>query len=134
MPRHASFDDALATAYGITWVEDLFAPADEDSRYTTDVEAFLGAQNEWMTNHLPKRGTVIEVNEWGQPKLPAKAERVWGKPGKADCTGWYLDQRRPDSVRRLSHAAGEEGEGQSSARQKRPQPTTSKPRRSRGPT
>jgi hypothetical protein len=24
-------------AYGITWGEDLFAPADEDSRYTTDV-------------------------------------------------------------------------------------------------
>lgn len=90
--RHASFDDALATAYGITWVEDLFAPADEDSRYTTDVEAFLGAQNEWMTNHLPKRGTVIEVNEWGQPKLPPKSERVWGKPGKSDCTGWYLDR------------------------------------------
>ncbi len=90
--RQASFDDALATAYGLTWVEDLFAPADEDSRYTTDVEAFLGAQNEWMTNHLPKRGTVIEVNEWGQPKLPPKAERVWGKPGKSDCTGWYLDR------------------------------------------
>jgi hypothetical protein len=90
--RHASFDDALATAYGIAWVEDLFAPADEDSRYTTDVEAFLGAQNEWITNHLPKRGTVIEVNESGQPKLPAKAERVWGKPGKSDCTGWYLDR------------------------------------------
>jgi ParB family transcriptional regulator, chromosome partitioning protein len=90
--RHASFDDELATAYGITWVEDLFAPADEDSRYTTAVEAFLGAQNEWMTNHLPKRGTVIEVNEWGQPKLPAKSERVWGKPGKSDCTGWYLDR------------------------------------------
>jgi len=90
--RHASFDDALATAYGIIWVEDLFAPADEDSRYTTDVEAFLGAQNEWMTNHLPKRGTVIEVNEWGQPKLPSKAERVWGKPGKSDWTGWYLDR------------------------------------------
>jgi hypothetical protein len=35
---------------------------------------------------------VIEVNEWGQPKLPAKAERVWGKPGKSDCTGWYLDR------------------------------------------
>lgn len=90
--RQASFDDELAKAYGITWGEDLFAPADEDSRYTTDVEAFLGAQNEWMTNHLPKRGTVIEVNEWGQPKLPAKAERVWGKPCKSDCTGWYLDR------------------------------------------
>lgn len=44
--RDASFGDDLAQAYGIAWVEDLFAPADEDSRYTTDVEAFLGAQQE----------------------------------------------------------------------------------------
>lgn len=41
--RHASFGEDLAQAYGIAWVEDLFAPADEDSRYTTDVEAYLGA-------------------------------------------------------------------------------------------
>ena len=60
--RNASFGDDLAKAYGIAWVEDLFAPADEDSRYTTDVEAFLGAQQEWMTNNLPKRGLIAEVN------------------------------------------------------------------------
>ena len=53
--RHASFGDELAQAYGILWQEDLFAPADEDSRYTNDVEAFLGAQQEWMTANLPKR-------------------------------------------------------------------------------
>ncbi|OYY67238.1 MAG: plasmid partitioning protein, partial [Rhizobiales bacterium 24-66-13] len=35
--KGASFDDELAKAYGIAWVEDLFASADEDSRYTTDV-------------------------------------------------------------------------------------------------
>ena len=57
---------------GIVWQEDLFAPADEDARYTTDVEAHLGAQHEWMVNHLPKRGAIVEVNEWGQPKLPVK--------------------------------------------------------------
>lgn len=90
--RDASFDDDLAKGYGIVWQEDLFAPADEDSRYTTDVEAFLGAQHEWMANHLPKRGAIVEVNDWGQPKLPAKAERVHGKPGKSDCTGMYLDR------------------------------------------
>jgi ParB family chromosome partitioning protein len=50
--RDASFGDDLAAAYGIFWAEDLFAPADEDSRYTTDVEAYLGAQQEWMTNNL----------------------------------------------------------------------------------
>jgi ParB family chromosome partitioning protein len=89
--RHASFGDDLAQAYGIVWQEDLFAPADEDSRYTTDVEAYLGAQHEWMANHLPKRGAIVEVNEWGQPKLPPKAERVYGRPGKSDHTAMYLD-------------------------------------------
>ena len=90
--RDASFDDDLARAYGIAWVEDLFAPADQDSRYTTDVEAFLGAQQEWMANHLPKKGVITETNNWGQPVLPAKAERVHGKPGKGDCAAMYLDR------------------------------------------
>ncbi|RWJ57542.1 MAG: plasmid partitioning protein [Mesorhizobium sp.] len=90
--RDASFGDDLAQAYGIAWVEDLFAPADEDSRYTTDVEAFLGAQQEWMANNLPKRGTIVEAGQWGEPKLPPKAERIYGKPSKSDCTAMYLDR------------------------------------------
>lgn len=90
--RDASFGDDLAEAYGIAWVEDLFAPADEDSRYTTDVEAFLGAQQEWMANTVPKRGAVVEAGQWGEPKLPPKAERVYGKPSKSDHTAMYLDR------------------------------------------
>ena len=90
--RDASFGEDLARAYGIEWTEDLFAPADEDSRYTTQVEAFLGAQQEWMTNHLPKKGIITEANSWGQPELPKKAERIHGKPGKGDCTAMYLDR------------------------------------------
>ncbi|MER9057032.1 ParB N-terminal domain-containing protein [Mesorhizobium sp. M0910] len=90
--RDASFGDDLAQAYGIAWVEDLFAPADEDSRYTTDVEAFLGAQQEWMANAVPKRGAIVEADQWGEPKLPAKAERVYGKPSKSDHTAMYLDR------------------------------------------
>ncbi|MBX9907827.1 MAG: ParB/RepB/Spo0J family partition protein [Beijerinckiaceae bacterium] len=90
--RDASFGDELAQAYGIAWVEDLFAPADEDSRYTTNVEAFLGAQQEWMTIHLPKRGVITDVNNWGLVVLPPKAERVHGKPGKSDRTAMYLDR------------------------------------------
>jgi ParB family transcriptional regulator, chromosome partitioning protein len=90
--RDASFDDELAQAYGIVWVEDLFAPADEDSRYTTDVEAYLGAQQEWMTNNLPRNGTITEPNNWGQPELPKKAERIYGKPKKSDHTAMYLDR------------------------------------------
>jgi ParB family chromosome partitioning protein len=93
LAKHASFGDELAQAYGITWVEDLFAPADEDSRYTTDVEAFLGAQQEWLSNNLPKRGAMIEANEYGQAKLPSKAQQVYGKPGKGDLTGWYINAR-----------------------------------------
>lgn len=90
--RDASFDDELREAYGISWVEDLFAPADEDSRYTTDVEAYLGAQQEWMTRNLPKKGVITEANTWGQPELPKKAERVYGKPKKSDHTAMYLDR------------------------------------------
>ncbi|KQW26336.1 plasmid partitioning protein [Rhizobium sp. Root274] len=90
--KDASFSDDLREAYGIEWVEDLFAPADEDSRYTTNVEAFLGAQQEWMTINLPKKGAIVEVNNYGQPELPKKAERVYGKPGGGDSTAMYLDR------------------------------------------
>jgi ParB family chromosome partitioning protein len=90
--RDASFGDELAAAYGIEWAEDLFAPADQDGRYTTNVEAFLGAQHEWMSDNLPKRGAIVELNGYGQPELPKKAERVHGKPQKSDHTAMYLDR------------------------------------------
>ena len=90
--RDASFGDDLAQAYGIAWVPDLFEQADQDSRYTTDVEAFLGAQQEWMTQNLPKKGVIAEANSWGEVKLPAKAERVYGTPKKSDHTAMYLDR------------------------------------------
>ncbi|WP_318765173.1 ParB/RepB/Spo0J family partition protein [Agrobacterium fabrum] len=90
--KDASFGDDLAAAYGIEWVEDLFAPADQDSRYTTNVEAFLGAQQEWMTSNLPRKGAIVEVNNWGQPELPKKAERIYGKPSKSDHVAMYLDR------------------------------------------
>lgn len=90
--REASFGDDLAQAYGIEWVEDLFAPADQDGRYTTNVEGFLGAQHEWMTNNLPKNGAIVEVNNWGQPELPKKASQVYGKPSKSDHAAMYLDR------------------------------------------
>lgn len=90
--RDASFGDDLAAAYGIEWVEDLFAPADQDSRYTTNVEAFLGAQQEWMTANLPKKGVIVETNGYGQPDLPKKAERLYSKPSKSDHVAMYLDR------------------------------------------
>lgn len=90
--RDASFGEDLAAAYGIEWAEDLFAQGNEDNRYTTNVEAYLGAQHEWMTNNLPKRGTIVEVNTYGQPDLPKKAERIYTKPQKSDHTAMYLDR------------------------------------------
>lgn len=43
MPASAAqFGDDLAKAYGIEWVDDLFAPPGEDGRHTTNVDAFIG--------------------------------------------------------------------------------------------
>lgn len=112
--RDASFGDELAAAYGIEWVEDLFAQGNENNRYTTNVEAYLGAQHEWMTNNLPKRGTIVEVNTYGQPELPKKAERIYTKPQKSDHTAMYLDRngqvqtvhfRMPDEKKKMKGKA-----------------------------
>ena len=94
MPASAAqFGDDLAKAYGIVWEDDLFAPPGEDSRYTTNVEGFFGAQQEWMQNNLPERGTLLPVDEYGRGQLPKKAERVYSKPAKADLVGHYIDAR-----------------------------------------
>jgi ParB family chromosome partitioning protein len=112
--KDASFDDELARAYGIEWEEDLFGPADEDGRYTTNVEAFLGAQQEWMGNHLPKRGIITEANNWGQPVLPPKAERVYSsKPAKSDCVAMYLD--RDGKVQSVTYRMPEKKKGKDAA-------------------
>ena len=112
--RDASFGDDLREAYGIAWVEDLFAPADQDSRYTTDVDAFLGAQQEWMTRNLPKKGVIAEVTNYGEVKLPPKAERVYSTPKKSDHTAMYLDRegkvksvhfRMPEAKKKKGKAA-----------------------------
>ena len=113
--RDASFGGELAQAYGIAWVEDLFAPADQDSRYTTDVDAFLGAQQEWMTQNLPKKGVIAEANTYGEVKLPTKAERVYGTPKKSDHTAMYLDREgkvktvhfRMPATKKAKEAAGD---------------------------
>ena len=111
--KDASFGDELALAYGIQWVEDLFGPADEDNRYTTDVEAYLGAQQEWMTQNLPKRGIIAETPAWGDVKLPPKAQRVYGTPTKSDHTAMYLDRNgKVQSVHyRMPEAKKPKGKG-----------------------
>jgi ParB family chromosome partitioning protein len=89
----AKFGDDLAKAYGVVWEDDLFAARREDSRYTTNVEGFFGAQQEWLQNNLPERGTLLPVNDYGQGQLPKKAERVYSKPSKSDLVGHYIDVR-----------------------------------------
>jgi ParB family chromosome partitioning protein len=92
LARHARFDAATAQAFAIVWQEDLFAPADEDSRYTTQVDAFLAAQEAWLEQNLPANGIILAFDPYGQPKLPAKAQRLYGeKPRKTDTIGHYLD-------------------------------------------
>lgn len=91
--RDADFDEATAKAHGILWNEDLFEQGDQDSRYTTQVEDFLGAQHEWMEQHLPKKGVILTVGTDGQPKLPPKAIRNWSSPKKTDIIGHYVDDR-----------------------------------------
>jgi hypothetical protein len=89
----AKFDETLAKAYGVIWEDDLFTQGDEDGRYTTNVEGFFGAQQEWLQNNLPERGRLLPTDEHGRCTLPKKAEQVYGKPGKHDHVGHYLDAR-----------------------------------------
>ena len=87
----AKFGDDLAQAYGVVWEDDLFAPAGEDGRFTTNVEGFFGAQLEWLQANLPERGTLLPTDEYGRYQLPKQAEHVYGKPGKTDLVGHHLD-------------------------------------------
>ena len=91
--RDAKFGDDLVQAYGIVWIEDLFEQGDQDNRYTTQVDAFLGAQHEWMSHNLPKKAVILQTDDTGTPKLPPKAIQVHGKLGKGVTVGHYIDER-----------------------------------------
>jgi ParB family chromosome partitioning protein len=89
----AKFGPDEEQAFGIVWEEDLFEQADKDCRFTTQVEAFLAAQQAWIEANLPKHAVLLPTTEHGEPKLPAKAERSWGKPGRGDTVGCYINPR-----------------------------------------
>jgi len=90
----AVFDAEFAAAYGVEYTEDLFAPANEDSRTTANVDGFLAAQHAWMEAHLPPDGVVLQAGEYGGAKLPRGANRYWGKPGTGGAKeGLFLDER-----------------------------------------
>lgn len=91
--KEAKFGPDEEQAFGVVWEEDLFAPADEDTRYTTNVEGFLAAQASCLDSNLPKNGLVLPADDYGNPKLPPKAERVWGQKKKGDTIGRCVDPR-----------------------------------------
>jgi ParB family transcriptional regulator, chromosome partitioning protein len=91
--RDAKFGDAEAQAFGIVWQDDLFGPADEDNRSTTQVDAFLGAQTAWLEANLRKGECIVEADEWGRAKLPKGAHQHWGRPGKGVLKAYYIEPR-----------------------------------------
>ena len=91
--KDAKFGPDEERAFGIVWEEDLFAPAGEDTRFTTNIEGFLAAQAAWLDSNLPKNGLVLPADDYGNPKLPPKAERVWGQKKKGDTIGRSIDPR-----------------------------------------
>lgn len=93
LKQHARFDDDSTRRHGIVWEDDLFGPGDEDNLYTTQVDAFFAAQEEWLTANLPQNGVLLTVDQWGRPDLPPRAQRIWSTPGPEDRIGHYLDRR-----------------------------------------
>jgi ParB/RepB/Spo0J family partition protein len=90
----AKFGDDLATAYGIIWEEDLFASANTDSRSTSQTDAFLGAQLEWMRSMLPEKGIIVAADRYGQITLPKGAHRLWdGGTHPNEHTAWSICPR-----------------------------------------
>ena len=116
----ARFDAELAHAHGVLWDEDLFAPAGEEGRTTTNVESFFGAQREWLQTNLPERGTLLPTDEYGRYQLPKKAEIVYGRLGKRDYLGHYIDPHSGE-VRTIGYRmpelkkAGKPGKGSAAA-------------------
>ncbi len=128
--KDAKFGEDERAAFGITWQEDLFAEGDEDNRFTVDGEAFVSAQRAWLDANMPKNGVLLETDQYGQPKLPPKAQKTWTKPKKGDQIGFVI-QPRDGTVQEigLPHARSGSEERQELAR---PTPiTTRRPSRRR---
>lgn len=98
--RNARFDDEAAARRGIVWEEDLFAPADQDSRHTTDLTAFRLAQQEWMEAEvlgligLGYQAEVLPPGPHGMAAMPKGMEVHLGdekNAGKAVIRGYWMD-------------------------------------------
>jgi ParB family chromosome partitioning protein len=125
--RHAKFGADEAVAFGIAWEEDLFAPANEDSRTTTQIDAFMAAQQAWLEANLPANGCIVAASAHGQPILPKGACVTYGKAGAADVIAHCIDERTGEirtavftpAAKREKPAAGG-GEGGQPDRKPRP--------------
>ena len=128
---NAKFGDAEAEAFGIVWDEDLFAPADQDSRTTTQVDAFLAAQTAWLEANMAADDVISSEDEWGRTQLPKGAKPYYGSDTEGVSTAYKIDRRsgRVHESRFLMPSSsmnadnGEDGEGAPSPKQ-RPDVTT----------
>ena len=111
----AKFDATLAEEYGVVWLEDLFAPAGEDSRYTTNADGFFGAQQAWMAANLPNNGNHPHSGRI-RPRNPAEGRRAdlrqadeagQDRPFHRQPVRQRRDHRLPDA---RAEEAGEGGE------------------------
>ncbi|MBB2157349.1 ParB N-terminal domain-containing protein [Gluconacetobacter diazotrophicus] len=90
---NARFDGSVANAYGIGWEEDLFTPAGEDGRYTTDSTAFEAGQRHWLAHGLPDGGIAMATNDYGSAVAPEGYRRLghWIEPTEDEVVGYCLD-------------------------------------------
>ena len=91
--KNAKFGDDEAQAFGIVWDEDLFAPAGEDSRSTTQVDAFLAAQTAWLETNMAEGGCIVEIDECYRPRLPKGAQHHYGRAGEGVFTAYTIETR-----------------------------------------
>ena len=113
--RDAKFGADEAAAFGITWHEDLFAPADEDSRSTTQLDAYLGAQQAWLEANLPEGGRVTGIDEYSRIQLPKGAQERWtSQPAEGDLIAFAVDPRTGkirQAVYEMPRRAAPDGQG-----------------------
>jgi ParB family chromosome partitioning protein len=123
--KAAKFGDEEAIAFGIVWEEDLFAPANEDSRTTTQIDAFKAAQEAWLEANLPENGTIVPANAYSQPILPKGAQEKYGKAGEGDMIAHCIDddgeiRTRVYTPPPKSEKSSDDGEGEQNERKPRP--------------
>ena len=121
----AKFSAAEAEAFGIVWDEDLFAPANEDSRTTTQVDAYLAAQTAWLEANMAEGDCIAGLDDYGRPVLPKGAERYYGQQEEGVSTAYYLDARtgKVHEARFVTLSRGTEGKDSADGDATPPTPT-----------